>query len=70
MLVRLMFGHQAGDVIDAQPLEARAMLADGRAVVPDMMPTAAPVNPVAVDLNDVDRRVDRGKPRHRRHATR
>jgi hypothetical protein len=70
MLVRLMFGHQAGDVIDAQPLEARAMLADGRAVVPDMMPTAAPVHSVAVDLNDVDRRVDRGKPRHRRHATR
>jgi len=51
-------------------LEARAMLADGRAVVPDMMPTAAPVDSVAVDLNDVDRRVDRGTPRHRRHATR
>ena len=70
MLVRLTFGHQAGDVIDAQPWEARAMLADGRAVMPDVMPSAAPIDSVAVVLDEVTRRVDRGVPRHRRRAGR
>lgn len=32
MLVQLQFGSRAGEVVDFLPHEARAMLADGRAV--------------------------------------
>ena len=35
MMVRLTFGRQAGEVVDLPPLHARAMLNDGRAVLPD-----------------------------------
>lgn len=44
MLIRLAFGAHAGEVVDFLPHEARAMLADGRASLPD---EAAPVVVVA-----------------------
>lgn len=40
MLIRLAFGAHAGEVVDFLPHEAHAMLADGRASLPD---EAAPV---------------------------
>jgi len=44
MLIKMAFGPQAGELVDMLPHEARAMLADGRASLPD---EAAPVVVVA-----------------------
>lgn len=46
MLVRMAFGLKAGHVVDMLPHEARAMLADGRASLPE---SAAPDPAVIVD---------------------
>jgi hypothetical protein len=61
MLVRVQFGSRVGEVVDFLPLEARAMLADGRAVLPDSVP---------VTTAAVSGRVDRGMPEGKRRATR
>jgi len=61
MLVRVQFGSSAGDVVDFLPHEARAMLADGRAVLPDSVP---------VTTATVSMRSDRGMPDGKRRATR
>jgi hypothetical protein len=62
MLVRLAFGSREGQVVDFLPHEARAMLADGRAVLPDAPPAPAPDRVVS--------REDRGMPRGKRRAHR
>lgn len=62
MLVRLTFGRQVGEVVDLPPLSVRAMLADGRAVLPDAEPVATPDRVVS--------REDRGMPRGKRRAVR
>lgn len=61
MLVRLQIGSRTGEVIDFLPHEARAMIADGRAVLPD-----AP----SVTLAQVTAREDRGMLRTKRTAHR
>lgn len=61
MLVRLAFGSRAGEVVDFLPHEARAMLADGRAVLPDSVPVVTAT---------VAARTDRGMPQGKRRATR
>lgn len=72
MLVRLTFGSRAGEVVDFLPHEAQAMLADGRAVRPDVAPTV--VSPVAVPAaagaDRVASRADRGMPRGKRRVVR
>jgi hypothetical protein len=62
MLVRLAFGSRVGAVVDMLPHEAHAMLADGRASLPDAK--APPVDQPALA------RVDRGVPQHKRRAVR
>ena len=62
MMVRLTFGRQAGEVVDLPPLHARAMLDDGRAVLPDAEPVLTPDRVVS--------REDRGMPRGKRRAVR
>jgi hypothetical protein len=64
MRVRTLVGSKAGQVIDLSPLSARAMLADGRAVLPD----AETVPPVVSAR--VESREDRGMPRGKRRAVR
>lgn len=69
MLVRLTFGLKAGEVVDLPVLSARAMLADGRAILPDAAPAAVSVE----DADHADRvamRTDRGMPRGKRRAVR
>lgn len=64
MLIRLCFGSRMGQVMDFLPHEARAMLADGRAVLPDAEPVPPPA-PARVASRD-----DRGMPRGKRRAVR
>ena len=66
MLIRLAFGSREGQVLDFLPHEARAMLADGRAVLPDAVPVPASV-PV---VDRVASREDRGMPRGKRRSYR
>lgn len=70
MLVRLAFGSRRGEVVDFLPTEARAMLADGRASLPEIWADAeaqpvlsvpAPAAPVGAD-----RGLPRGRPRRAR----
>ena len=70
MLVRLAFGSRRGEVVDFLPTEARAMLADGRACLPEMgadadaqpvLSVPAPAAPVGAD-----RGLPRGRPRRAR----
>lgn len=65
MLVRLAFGRRSGEVIDFMPTEARAMLADGLATLPD-----AVLSPVVEPVSRVEAREDRGTPRGKRRAHR
>lgn len=66
MLIRLCFGSRVGQVMDFLPHEARAMLADGRAVLPDAEPVQTPPPaPARVASRD-----DRGMPRGKRRAVR
>lgn len=62
MLIRIAFGARAGQVVDALPDAAHAMLADGRATLPDA--------PMPVVTEQVAARVDRDLPRHKRKAVR
>lgn len=64
MLVRVLFGSRSGEVCDFLPSEARAMLADGRAVLPET-DTAPPLVSDRVAFRD-----DRGMPRGKRRAHR
>jgi hypothetical protein len=66
MLIRLTFGSREGKVLDFLPHEARAMLADGRAVLPD----AEPVQRTLPAGDRVASRADRGMPRGKRRAVR
>jgi hypothetical protein len=66
MLVELRFGSRVGTVADFPPHEARAMLADGRAVAVVDAGDDAPASITA----RLDARDDRGMPRGRRKATR
>lgn len=66
MLIRLAFGHRAGEVVDFLPHEAHAMLADGRASLPEV--AAAPG--VAVVVERVEVRQDRVHPRAKHRRTR
>lgn len=59
MLVRIGFGARLGKVVDMLPHEARAMLADGRATLPDAVDTPVVTAQVAA-------RVDRGMPQKKR----
>lgn len=69
MRVRVTFGTRKGEVVDLAPREARAMLDDGRAVVPDVAwGGAEPAVTVSVDR--VASRSDRGMPRGKRRAVR
>lgn len=61
MLVRIAFGAQSGEVVDVLPESAHAMLADGRATLPEALP---------VVTEHVATREDRGLPRHKRKAFR
>lgn len=65
MLIRLQFGVRAGHVIDMLPHEARAMLADGRATLPDAAPSdpAVVVERVAARATHVPDRVKRRRTR-------
>ena len=64
MLIRLTFGTRKGQVVDLLPNEARAMLADGRAVLPDVTPAPQSLPPM------VAARTDRGIPKHKAKAHR
>ncbi len=66
MLVRITFGAKSGQVCDLLPDQARAMLADGRATLPDAVD--APVSPVLTE--QVASRMDRGLPPHKQRRTR
>jgi hypothetical protein len=70
MLVRMRFGSRRGEVMDFLPHEARAMLADGRAELPELAHAAAAqperVVPDAGDLPRMDRGMPRGRPRRAR----
>lgn len=70
MLVRLRYGARVGEVIDLLPQSARAMLADGRAELPEsaagaeaqpVLSVPAPAAPVGAD-----RGLPRGRPRRAR----
>lgn len=61
MLIRMAFGSRVGEVIDFLPHEARAMLSDGRATLPDTAP---------VVTEQVAARVDRGMPKGKARAQR
>lgn len=67
MLVRLRYGTRVGEVVDLLPQSARAMLADGRAELPELAHAAAAqperVVPDAGDLPRMDRGMPRGRPR-------
>ena len=63
MLIRLCFGSRMGQVMDFLPHEARAMLADGRAVLPDAEPVPAPAPAPARVVSREDRGMPRGKQR-------
>lgn len=63
MLVRMQFGSRRGEVVDHLPHEARAMLADGRATLPES------ASPTAVSVS-VEEREDRVAPGAKRRRTR
>jgi hypothetical protein len=63
MLVRLQFGPSRGDVVDFLPHEAHAMLADGRATLPES------ASPTVVSVS-VAEREDRVAPGAKRRRTR
>lgn len=65
MLVQLAFGSRVGQVLDLPPLEARALVADGRATWPEGSPFAV-ASPVMHETPPADRGMPRFKPRKRR----
>lgn len=68
MRIRLMHGARRGEVVDMLPHEARAMLADGRASLPESLPEAPPAPAVVVER--VEARQDRVHPRAKSRTTR
>lgn len=60
MLVRITFGSRRGEVIDFLPHEAHAMLADGRATLPNATPSVP--RDVSIVEVQVAARSDRGMP--------
>ncbi len=64
MLVTIAFGSRVGQVLDLPPLEARALVADGRATWPEGSPFAVVSPGIAAPAED--RGMHRSKPRARR----
>lgn len=61
MLVLMQCGSRSGEIVDLLPPSARAMLADGRATLPE---------PAPVVTEQVAARVDRGMPKAKQRVTR
>lgn len=66
MLIRMAFGAACGEVVDMTPHEARAMLKDGRASLPETVAASTP----AVVVERVDTRTDRVPRRVKHRRTR
>ena len=66
MLIVLQHGSRFDEVVDMTPIEARAMLADGRATLPVSEPAAGP----SVVSTHVVARADRVPAHAKRRATR